>query len=175
MPNHCDQTVTIHGPRALVSQLHDSLDLPDVGDRRFCDLISPMPFEMWVAPEVTMPKPFEITMPAWREWRDEHWGTKWDVCGVENVHYETPQWSSEPKLTFKCWTAWSPPIPVWDRLVDLGCRVSAEYEDEGWMFKGTYEDGLDQCWEPTALEDERWEPEEDDMGDEDEAWEEEEV
>ena len=50
---------------------------------------------------------------------------------------------------------------VWDRLVDLGCKVSAEYRDEGDMFEGTYENGLDQCWEPTALDDERWEPEED--------------
>ena len=59
--------------------------------------------------------------------------------------------------------AWSPPIPIWDRLVDLGCKVSAEYEDEGLMFKGIYKDGLDECWEPTALDDERLEPEEEDV------------
>ena len=159
MPNHCYQTVTIHGPRALVSQLHDSLDLPDAKDRRFCDLISPMPFEMWGAPEVKVPKPWDTTLPAWYEWRKEHWGTKWDVCDVNVTHFLTPNYTTK-SVTFKCWTAWAPPIPVWDRLVDLGCTVSAEYEDEGWMFKGTYKDGLDECWEPTALELERLEMEE---------------
>lgn len=163
MPNHCDQTVTIHGPRALVSRLHDSLDLPDSGDRRFCDLISPMPFEIWAAPKVRVCKPFDTTMPAWREWRNEHWGTKWDVCGVAVTHFISPDEYTRSVLRFKCWTAWSPPIPIWDRLVDLGCKVSAEYEDEGLMFKGIYKDGLDECWEPTALDDERLEPEEEDV------------
>ena len=157
MPNHCDQTVTITGPRALISQLHEGLKSEQV---RFCDLISPMPFEMWGAPEVTMPKPFETTFPAWYEWRNENWGTKWDVCHVEIDDFVIIADRDVRTLEFKCWTAWSPPIPVWDRLVDLGCTVEAEYRDEGDMFEGTYKDGLDECWIP-----------EDDMGDEDEAWE----
>jgi hypothetical protein len=119
-----------------------------------------MPFEIWNAPKVKVCKPFDTTMPAWREWRNEHWGTKWDVCNVENVQFISPDEYTRSVLKFKCWTAWSPPIPIWDRLVDLGCKVSAEYEDEGWMFKGIYKDGLDECWAPTALDDERWEPEE---------------
>ena len=155
MPNHCDQTVTITGPRAMIEQLHDGLKATEP---RFCDLISPMPFEMWAAPEIKLPDPWDTMAPAWREWRDEHWGTKWDVCGVENVHLETLI-----SLTFQCWTAWAPPIPIWDRLVDLGCKVSAEYRDEGDMFEGTYENGLDQCWEPTALDSERWEIDEEDV------------
>ena len=159
MPNHCYQTVTIHGPWALISQLHDRLDLPDAEDRRFCDLISPMPFEMWSAPEVKLPKPWDTTLPAWLEWRNEHWGTKWDVCDVNVTHFLSPNYTTQ-SVTFRCWTAWAPPIPIWDRLVDLGCKVSAEYEDEGWMFKGIYKDGLDECWEPTALELERLEMEE---------------
>ena len=158
MPNHCYQTVTITGPRSLVSQIHDGLKSEEA---RFCDLISPMPFEMWSAPEVKLPKPWDTTLPSWYEWRNEHWGTKWDVCSVEVEDFVAITDRDERSLEFKCWTAWSPPIPIWDRLVDLGCKVSAEYEDEGWMFKGTYENGLDQCWEPTALDDERWEPEED--------------
>ena len=48
MPNHCDQTVTITGPRAMIEQLHDGLKATEP---RFCDLISPMPFEMWAAPD----------------------------------------------------------------------------------------------------------------------------
>ena len=41
-------------------------------------------------------------------------------------------------IAFKCWTAWSPPVPVWDRLTGLGFDISASYVDEGGMFKGAY-------------------------------------
>jgi len=40
-------------------------------------------------------------------------------------------------------TAWSPPIPVYDKLVDMGFEVSARYLDEGWMYIGEYIDGND--------------------------------
>jgi len=30
----------------------------------------------------------------------------------------------------------------------LGCKVEADYQDEGGMFEGTYRDGLDECWVP---------------------------
>jgi len=39
-----------------------------------------------------------------------------------------------------------------DRLVDLGCKVDADYQDEGGMFEGTYKDGLDECWVPAEDE-----------------------
>ena len=63
-------------------------------------------------------------------------------------------------FSFKCWTAWAPPVPVWDKLHAMGIEVEADYEDEGLMFKGEYMHGVDSSWEPTALDDERWEPEE---------------
>ena len=44
---------------------------------------------------------------------------------------------------------------------EMGIEVQAEYEDEGLNFAGEYAHGEDKSWEPTALDDERWEPEED--------------
>ena len=67
MPNHCEQQVTITGPRALISQIEDNLKFEE---SRFCDLIAPMPFEMWSAPEVKLPKPWDTTLPSWYEWRN---------------------------------------------------------------------------------------------------------
>jgi len=137
MPNHCDQQVTIKGPRALISQIEENLE-----EARFCDLISPMPFEMWIAPD-------QGGLGAWYEWRNENWGTKWDVCSVEvEIADSSLNRPDRRTLEFKCWTAWAPPIPIWDRLVDLGCKVEADYQDEGGMFEGTYRDGLDECWVP---------------------------
>jgi len=142
MPNHCDQQVTITGPRALVSQIEENLE-----EGRFCDLISPMPFEMWIAPD-------QGNVGAWYEWRNENWGTKWDVCEVELGDLRLIGDGTTKEIEFRCWTAWAPPIPIWDRLVDLGCKVDADYQDEGGMFEGTYRDGLDECWVPPADEEE---------------------
>jgi len=142
MPNHCEQQVTITGPRALISQIEDNLNCKEA---RFCDLISPMPFEMWIAPD-------QGNVGAWYEWRNENWGTKWDVCEVEIETARTEMSPDKRTLEFRCWTAWAPPIPIWDRLVDLGCKVEADYQDEGGMFEGTYRDGLDECWVPAADE-----------------------
>ena len=144
MPNHCDQQVTITGPRALISQIEDNLKCKEA---RFCDLIAPMPFEMWVAPD-------QGNVGAWYEWRNENWGTKWDVCEVEGVGRRLIGDGTTKEVEFRCWTAWAPPIPIWDRLVDLGCKVDADYQDEGGMFEGTYRDGLDECWVPAEDEEE---------------------
>jgi len=144
MPNHCEQQVTITGPRALISQIEDNLNCKEA---RFCDLISPMPFEMWIAPD-------QGNVGAWYEWRNENWGTKWDVCEVEIETARTEMSPDKRTLEFRCWTAWAPPIPIWDRLVDLGCKVDADYQDEGGMFEGTYKDGLDECWVPAEEEEE---------------------
>jgi len=142
MPNHCYQQVTITGPRALISQIEDNLKLEE---SRFCDLIAPMPFDMWIAPD-------QGNVGAWYEWRNENWGTKWDVCEVEIETARTEMSPDKRTLEFRCWTAWAPPIPIWDRLVDLGCKVDADYQDEGGMFEGTYKDGLDECWVPAEDE-----------------------
>jgi len=144
MPNHCDQQVTITGPRALISQIEDNLKCKEA---RFCDLIAPMPFEMWVAPD-------QGNVGAWYEWRNENWGTKWDVCEVELGDLRLIGDGTTKEIEFRCWTAWAPPIPIWDRLVDLGCKVDADYQDEGGMFEGTYKDGLDECWVPAEDEEE---------------------
>jgi len=148
MPNHCEQQVTITGPRALISQIEDNLKCKEA---RFCDLIAPMPFEIWVGEDVKITKPVNTTLPSWYEWRNENWGTKWDVCEVEMGDLRLIGDGTTKEIEFQCWTAWAPPIPVWDRLVDLGCKVEADYQDEGGMFEGTYRDGLDECWVPADV------------------------
>lgn len=136
MPNHCYQGVYIRGPRAVVHHLYRQL----TENGRFCDAVVPMPLEPWLVKDC-------MDEHGWYGWRVKHWGTKWDVAYPEVVedyqsHDETADFS------FRCWTAWAPPIPVWERLRALGCYVDASYEDEGEMFAGTWIDGDDQCWEP---------------------------
>lgn len=171
MPNHCDQQVRIEGPHYLVSMLYDGLIgngyNPHNGGRtknpQFCQLVCPMPFEQWQAPKT---KWYGFDVEGWYDWRVNNWGTKWDVVDVEideELSTETSgEFTADTKawFSFRCWTAWNAPIPVWDKLHEMGVKVQAEYQDECGMFEGEYVDGSDTSWEPTALDDERWELEE---------------
>ena len=143
IPNHCYQGVSIQGPRAVVRHLYDQL----TEHGRFCDVVSPMPLRVWLVDD-------SFDSQGWYGWRNNNWGTKWDVCEVEVTEpYEQDE--TEGWFSFQCWTAWGPPIPVWERLhTELGCSVDAEYEDEGAMFAGTWINGDDQCWEPEVDEEE---------------------
>jgi len=145
MPNHCYQTVTVGGPRDVVQYLHHSLS----ENGRFCDVVSPMPLKTYLLPDVdeTEKYGFETKTPAWYYWRLGFWGTKWDVCEVEMIN-DLDRHENEAWFTFKCWTAWGPPIPIWKKLHNMGVKVRAQYEDEGMDFMGTFIDGIDKAWRP---------------------------
>jgi len=155
MPNHCSQGVYLHGPRTVVEQLFDQLK----SNGRFCDVVSPMPFEMWVADDVVDTRYGLSSSPAWYQWRLDHWDTKWDVCDVEitqEIEHSGDMFDKDAKswFSFSCWTAWGPPMAVWDKLHGMGVEVQADYEDEGMMFAGEYHHGEKREWEPEMEEDE---------------------
>jgi len=159
MPNHCYQQVRIEGPHFLVSQLWDGLTQngynPHNGGRalnpQFCQLVCPMPFEQWLAPK-TQWGGYEVE--GWYDWRVNNWGTKWEVVDVEIdeelSREKVEEFTADTKswFEFRCWTAWGPPVPVWDKLHELGVKVHATYQDEGGLFEGEYIDGSDSTWEP---------------------------
>ena len=156
MPNHCYQQVHIHGPRFLVKELYDHLTK---ADPEFCQVIKPMAFEQWLAPK-TKWHGFEVE--GWYDWRVNNWGTKWDVCDVQMTQSlllddDEPSddpWTMNASFSFNCWTAWSPPVPVWDKLHEMGISVDADYQDEGLMFEGQYLNGEDTHWTPEDVLDE---------------------
>ena len=168
MPNHCYQQVHIEGPYQLVKTLYHGLtengfdhdNLPRIKNPQFCQLVVPMPFEQWLAPKT---KWGDYEVEGWYDWRCENWGTKWEVCDVEideevTLHDdERPDgepYSREASFAFRCWTAWGPPTPVWDKLHRMGISVHADYQDEGGMFEGEYINGQDRSWEPEFEEEE---------------------
>jgi hypothetical protein len=142
MPNHCYQSVWIKGPWAVVHYLYEQL----TEHKRFCDAVVPMSLEPWLVSD-------SFDEHGWYGWRNKNWGTKWDVCEVEaDDGYESD--GTHGWFSFRCWTAWAPPIPVWERLHALGCEVDASYEDECGNFEGTWVNGVDDCWVPVWEEDE---------------------
>lgn len=74
------------------------------------------------------------------EWCISNWGTKWDVrkddisVGTENENFVLLGFS----------TAWSPPIPFYKELVELGFKVRGCYEEGGVGFLGIYENGQEE-------------------------------
>jgi len=163
MPNHCYQQVRVEGPNFLVRQLWDGLSGKDP---QFCQLVVPMPFEQWATPNKSKRmSPFNnerVEVAGWYDWRCENWGTKWDVVDVEIDEEFTREKGaddifdekSKSWFEFRCWTAWAPPTPVWDKLQKMGIRVHATYQDEGGMFEGEYINGYDRSWEPEFEEEE---------------------
>tara|TARA_R100000541_G_scaffold9445_2_gene17097 strand:+ start:2046 stop:2465 length:420 start_codon:yes stop_codon:yes gene_type:complete len=76
---------------------------------------------------------------GWYEWRLENWDTKWDVYETHCTRIDANT------LNLNFYTAWSPPISIFEKLVDMGFEINARYLDEGWMYIGEYTHGDDWC------------------------------
>jgi hypothetical protein len=68
------------------------------------------------------------------DWRLRHWGTKWD-CGPDGCFVHE---SDDGSLTCSFDTAWSPPVPFYRTLVELGYEVQACYHEPGMAFCGRF-------------------------------------
>lgn len=98
---------------------------------------------------------------GWYDWCIENWGTKWNSYSnwsLEGVKMEDGDEGYNDlkdiySLGFQ--TAWSPPIPIVRKLVELtGESFRMSYYDEGWMFGGEFicgPDGeTDDCYDDPA-------------------------
>ena len=130
MPNHTDNRVILsHDDSQQIDMIYNIMNTEDTP---LCQTLIPMPQEL------------EGTQafsggPNWYDWRLKHWGTKWDI------YNDTCERMDENTLVLSFDTAWSPPIPVFDKLVDMGFEVNARYLCEGWLYIGEYIDGKDWC------------------------------
>lgn len=83
------------------------------------------------------------------EWywsRVEAWGTKWDA----SIH----SWDFVDDFTvvISFDTAWSPPIGVYNAMVEQGWGVSATYYEPGMCFVGAWVDGVEEHYEYALCE-----------------------
>ena len=124
MPNWCNNSLTISHKDAdtldnLMAQIRAD------GDERLFQHIKPMPEELR---DTTSPS----DSPNWYDWSCDNWGTKWDACSVDYEEYD------DSIVTFSFDTAWSPPLPVYEALADMGFEVQAYYVEFGMMYAGSW-------------------------------------
>jgi len=123
MPNWCNNSLTISHKDAdtldnLMAQVRAD------GDERLFQHIKPMPEELR---DTTSPS----DSPNWYDWSVDNWGTKWDACSMDYEEYDGI-------VTFSFDTAWSPPLPVYEALADMGFEVQAYYVEFGMMYAGSW-------------------------------------
>jgi len=64
--------------------------------------------------------------PNWYDWNRENWGTKWGAYDLTIVDDE-----QEDEISVQFLTAWSPPQPIFDKLIEMGFDISGLWKDEG--------------------------------------------
>lgn len=136
MPNWCYNTLSVsHENPEMISKLVDAAK----NDSLF-DAFVPMPEELR---NTTAPSPTNEELVAkygasdWYSWSCNNWGTKWDCSDADASTVD----GKSATVFFN--TAWSPPIPFYDALVQMGFSVEATYTEEGMGFAGHYENGED--------------------------------
>jgi len=139
MPNYTDNRVILS--HKDTQQIDNIYNIMNTDDAELCQAIIPMDLSL-------------LDSEAWYDWRIENWGTKWDIYDA------TCDRMDANTLVLDFFTAWSPPIGVFHKLVDMGFDIDARYFDEGWLYVGqfTAEDGAveDYCTDDMSkLQEER--------------------
>jgi len=138
MTNWCKNQLTIsNNDRDVIKEIANAFER-----NRLLDAFIPCPKEL---EKVTGMKPNDELAKKmmkkygaedWYLWRLDNWGTKWDTGrshGTLTVVRPT-------KIQLDVATAWTPPIPIFDRWVDLGCHVRARFCEPEFNVAGTYID-----------------------------------
>lgn len=129
MPNHTDNRVILS--HADSQKIDDIYNVMNTDDANLLQHIIPMNEAL-------------LDGGDWYDWRLDNWGTKWDIYETHCTRID----ANTLQLNFL--TAWSPPIPVYDKLTDMGFDVHARYLDEGWMYVGEFDNGDD--WSTDDIE-----------------------
>ena len=142
MPNWCNNTITISGPKDKITKLYNDA----VAENGLLQVMYPMPKELEdttsPAPKEGEPQPLVDGYDNWYDWRVNNWATKWDV-DVEHLEL------SEDGTNISGWfdSAWSPPTGAYEEFLarNEDCSIKALYYEGGMDFGGEYIDGSDTC------------------------------
>ena len=152
MPNWCSNGVTItHKDPAKIEALATAMR-----EGRFLDHVIPVPEDLQIVAgrlgdgeaqkELEAKERANLAKYGAKNWYDfcvNRWGTKWDVTCEGGV--EVSPDGTTVSASFE--SAWSPPMGVYEYLVDDGYSVTAYYYEPGMAYVGKFVDGDDECYE----------------------------
>ena len=156
MPNWCNNSITITGPKDTIADLWKRAKTAQDGDFGLLQAMVPMPEALR---GTTSPTPqegqanYKGEQPMidgatnWYDWAVNNWGTKWDVSD-EGLEFEDTE---DGYATISGWfdSAWAPPVQAYNTYLEQNREVSlvSFYEEGGMDFAGHYEDGNDDYME----------------------------
>jgi len=137
MPNHVPNVVSVFGPIDDLLRFQEECFSPKDDGVLALDFNKVIPMPPDVAESSS-----EIAgaMPLWYTWSVENWGTKWNSYQASNPMFHSPEGVPQAIMSFRFWTAWSPPIPIYEALKVKypSLIMDVQYVDEGGGFAGRW-------------------------------------
>ena len=140
MPNWCNNTITLTGPKDKITAIYAKAKKDDA----LLQQLKPMPDALEgttsPAPKEGKVQPLVDGFDNWYDWRVQNWGTKWDV-DMEGLEL------SDDGTTITGWfdSAWAPPIHAYEYFLTANedCSINSYYYEGGMDFAGQWEDFAD--------------------------------
>ena len=140
MPNWCNNTLSLTGPKEKITAIYNKAKKDDA----LLQQLKPMPEALEgttsPAPKEGKVQPLVDGFDNWYDWRVQHWGTKWDV-DMEGLEL------SDDGTTISGWfdSAWAPPIHAFEYFLtdNEDCSIKSYYYEGGMDFAGLWEDFAD--------------------------------
>lgn len=141
MPNYCNNTLTLrHSDKNKIDSLHKACL-----ENKLCHAVIPLPDDLkdTIAPsrEPNDELLEKYGVDNWYDFCTSRWGTKWDIFDTE------VRMNEDDSLYVMFTTAWSPPIGVYQALLEQGYDVEAKYFEGGMGFAGTFDNNGDYYYE----------------------------
>ena len=142
MPNWCENTLTIHHKDpAMMKKVFDAWN-----SGHFFQSLHPCPQELYdttagYSADEEKQKAREAKEVAniekygyknWYDWCLGNWGTKWDI-DTEGIKIKQTDGFSE-----SFYSAWSPPVELYEYLKEQGYEINALYYESGMGFCGNW-------------------------------------
>lgn len=147
MPNWCNNTIQLSGPKDKIQKIWDNKDTG------FLQQLHPMPTELKGTVKGSGEEKQEVYVDGvnnWYDWCVDNWGTKWDV-DTEGLEFEV----HGDRATISGWfdSAWAPPIHAYEHFLNNNeeCHIEAMYYEGGMNFAGKWEDFQDMTVEPSEF------------------------